>query len=256
MYDFMLGGAHHYAADREAAAALQTTAPHVAAGLRANRAFAMRAARFCAVYGIDQFLDLGSGIPTMGNVHQVVRAHIPNARVAYVDIDSVAVTHARELLGRDPSNTGITVTHADLRRVEQVLTAPPVTGVLDFARPIALLAVGVLHFIPDSDRPADILARYRAAMTGGGMLVVSHASLDHEGAEMSRAMREGTLLYTDAVAPAYPRGRREISALLTGTTVLAPGLVDVAHWPTKPFAHPDAASGAYGAVARVPPPTA
>jgi hypothetical protein len=253
MYDLMLGGSHHGAADRHAAAALQAAAPHVAAGLRANRAFAMRASRFCAARGIDQFLDLGSGIPTMGNVHQVVRSAIPSARVAYVDIDAVAVAHARELLARDPSNTGVTVTHADLREVEHVLTAPTVTEVLDFARPIGLLAVGVLHFIPDRDRPADILARYRSAMRAGGMLVISHASLDHDQPEVAAAMREGTRVYAGRVESAYPRDRDEISALFSGTTLFPPGLTDVADWPTQPFGGRESASGAYGGVAEVPP---
>ncbi|MGH3545345.1 MAG: SAM-dependent methyltransferase, partial [Mycobacteriales bacterium] len=138
MYDYYLGGAHNFAADRELAQRALAAQPALARAAQCNRHFLGRVVRYSIGAGIDQFLDLGSGIPTAGNVHQVAQQQSPLARVAYVDNESVAVAHSAELLLNNPNAS---ITHADLRDVDAVLSAPGVAGLLDFSRPIALLTV-------------------------------------------------------------------------------------------------------------------
>lgn len=162
----------------------------------------------------------------MGNVHQVVRSQVPDARIAYVDIDGAAVAHTRELLEHDPTGAGVTVTPPICARSSRFQT---VAGLLDFTRPIALLAVAVLHFVPDVDDPARVLSRYLSAMTADSILVLSDASDNHDDPKLAAAMCVGAAVYARSVTAAYPRDRSSIYRLLRGTRVLEPGLVDVLH---------------------------
>src|SRR5689334_8693366 len=177
MYDYFLGGSHNFAVDRKAAAAVLAAVPGIRALARQNRNFLRRAVQYLAHQGVRQFLDLGSGIPTVGNVHEIAQRDAPGSRVVYVDIEPVAVSHSRTLLEDNPDTA---VAQLDLRRPDQVLDSPEVRDLLDLTRPVAVLAVAVLHFLPDSDDPAGVLARYRDAVAPGSRLVVSHASLSPE----------------------------------------------------------------------------
>ncbi len=150
MYDFYLGGSHNFEVDREAARKAMEFLPGLPKIMQANRAFMRRAVRHAVDAGIDQFLDIGSGIPTFGNVHEVAQAADPKAKVAYVDHDPVAVAHSQAVL---EGNDGTVIAAADLRRPREILDNPQVTELLDLDRPVALLLVAVLHFIEDADDP-------------------------------------------------------------------------------------------------------
>jgi hypothetical protein len=240
MYDYHLGGSHNFAADRAAAERTRAAMPWVAVAMRTNRAFLGRAVRFCQSEGIDQFLDLGSGIPTVGNVHEVARATDPGARVAYVDHEPVAVITSEAVLDGDPLTS---VLHADLRDPGGVLAG---VGLLDLGRPVALLSVAVLHFVPDADDPAAIMARYRARLAPGSMHVLSHATADHDPEVAAAA----AATYRSTSNPITPRSRAQIMELLAGTDLVEPGLVDASEWrPDDPAAVVHA--GYYAAVGRI-----
>ncbi|PVY97724.1 S-adenosyl methyltransferase [Actinomycetospora cinnamomea] len=245
VYDFYLGGLHNFAVDREMAARAVADWPELPAIMQANRAFLRRAVRHLAAQGIDQFLDIGSGIPTVGNVHEVAQAALGDARVVYVDIDPIAVAHARALL-EDDANTG--VVQADFVDVGAVLEDPVTRSLLDFSRPVGLLVVALLHFVGDERRPAEALARYREAMAPGSHLVLSHASAD--GAP-DRA-DEHRSLYRRTATPMTMRSRDEVAALLDGFTLVEPGIVFLPQWrPDDPVppANPERFTG-YAAVGR------
>lgn len=243
MYDYFLGGSHNFAADREAAERAIALMPDAVPIARANRQFLRRAVEFCRAEGLDQFLDLGSGIPTVGNVHEVARRTGADARVAYVDVESVAVQTAASVLDGDPLAT---VTQADLRDPDAVLAAPGVRDLLDLTRPVALLLVSVLHFVPDSDDPAAVVAAYRARLAPGSFVVLSHATLDlDERAAVAAAT------YRDTSSPLTMRTRDEVAALLTGLDLVEPGIVEASAWRPEPDVPPSSVS-VYAAVGRVP----
>ncbi|GAA5190992.1 SAM-dependent methyltransferase [Rugosimonospora acidiphila] len=232
IYDYHLGGAHNYAVDRRAAERVTAIMPELPLIIRANRAFLHRAVRSLVDAGIRQFLDLGSGIPTVGNVHQVAA---PGSRVVYVDVDSVAVAHAQSLLaGHDDAG----VVRADLRDVPSVLGAPEVRRLIDFARPVGVLMVAVLHFVPDRDDPAGIVAAYRDAVAPGSYLVVSHGAASED---------ERAPVTADAAADAYSRSvseftlrtRSQVAGLFAGFELIDPGVVYVNEWrPDDPGGEP------------------
>ena len=227
MYDYLLGGGQNFAVDRDAAEAAAAAFPHFRAAVRANRSYLGRAAAYLAKTGVDQFLDLGSGIPTVGNVHEVVHRYNPDARVAYVDREPVAVAHANKLLENEPF---VTVTQADIRSPKDVLAAPTVADLLDFDRPIAVLALGILHFLSDDDDPFGMLAAYRDASCPGSYLAISHANqvtLTDEQVESFLAA------YARTPTPTLFRTVEEIRRLLDGYKLVEPGLV------LAPFWHPD-----------------
>jgi hypothetical protein len=226
MYDFFLGGSHNFAVDRvlaEQAMAAFPDAPHV---VRANRAFLHRAVVHLGGLGIDQFLDLGSGIPTAGNVHDIAYAANPDSRTVYVDSDPVAVAHAVALL-QDVRQAR--VIHGDLRNPDEILSSPALTDYLDFDRPIAVLLVSVLPFVPDADDPAGIVAAYRDATAPGSYLALSHGTNEYQPEAVGKV--EG--VYTQTSQPGVFRSRAQIKALMPGYELLPPGLVDVIDW------HPD-----------------
>ena len=246
MYDYFLGGAHHFAADREQADVVAARMPEIVTIARANRDFLGRAVRWCLDQGVRQFLDLGSGVPTVGNVHEIAQRYDDAARVAYVDVEPVAATHAAQILA---DVEGATATRADLRDVDAVLGAPGVAGLLDLDRPVAVLAVAVLHFVPDDPEPAaDVLARYRAHLAPGSVLALSHSSVDQDDPELAARVQAGVDAYRGTASEPTQRDRAAIRALLGDRDLVAPGLVDVVHWPTHdPAAAP---TGLYAVVGR------
>lgn len=249
MYDYMLGGSLNFAVDREAVDAMLATAGSTMAPARLNRSFLRRAVQYMAEHGIDQFLDLGSGIPTVGNVHEIAQAANPNARVLYVDIEPVAVAHARHLLS---GNDNATIVHADLRDIDAVLDHPDTQRQLDFTRPIGLLLVSILHFIQDTDDPAGIVAAYRQATSAGGYLALSHFSIND-----NELARRGAAHYDRTATPVVGRTRDEIVAIMGGgLDLIPPGLVWTSQWrPDGADPIPDRPHDAriYAAVAKMSP---
>lgn len=237
MYDFFLGGSHNFAADRELARKALEVFPDAPFIVRANRAFLRRAVTMLCELGVEQFLDLGSGIPTVGNVHEVAHALNPRARIVYVDSDPVAAAHANALLGDEPR---VRVLRADLREPDIVLRESAAGGHLDLASPAAVLMVSVLPFIPDADSPAEIVAAYRDATAPGSYLALSHGTSEYQPEATGKV--EG--VYTRAAQPGVFRSRAEISALMPGYELLEPGLVDAIAWrPDARDDHPDPLGG-------------
>jgi hypothetical protein len=229
MYDAMLGGEHNFAIDREAVAAVTAIDPQVRMLARANRAFLGRAVRHLAATGVRQFIDLGSGIPTQGNVHEVAQAASPGARVVYVDKDPVAVAHSTTLLADNPHAD---IVDADIRRPADVLSSPQVRKLIDFDQPVAVLMVAILHFVTPEEDPAGIVAAFRDALPEGSWLALSHAT-DQDRPDTAAAVTQ--LYRSRATSPVTVRSREEIEALFTGFDLTEPGLVHVPLW------RPDAA---------------
>ncbi|GAB3870610.1 SAM-dependent methyltransferase [Dactylosporangium cerinum] len=242
VYDYYLGGSHNFAADRAFAEQILKVMPAVAPLTRSNRAFLRRAVTMLAGLGIQQFIDLGSGIPTVGNVHELV----PGGKVVYVDHDPVAVAHSRAILADVP---GTAVVAADLRAPADVLAAPQVQGLLDFTQPIAFLLAAVLHFVPDEERPADIVAGYAAAGVPGSHIVLSHAGLDRPLTPAEEAAKE---MYRKSPTPLILRSSQEVAKLLGDLTILEPGVVATYDWRPDPGAEtaPDGDAIGCAAVAR------
>ncbi|MEV4335415.1 SAM-dependent methyltransferase [Streptomyces sp. NPDC049597] len=226
IYDFYLGGSHNFEADREAARKAMRFMPGLPKIMQANRAFMRRAVHYAVGEGISQFLDIGSGIPTFGNVHEVARAADPEARVVYVDHDAVAVAHSQNLLFGDERSDVIC---ADLRKPRQILDSPEVTGLLDLERPVALLLVAVLHFLEDEDDPYAAVAELRDALAPGSLLVVTHAS--YEGIPVPEDVAGGAVsVYDEIRNPLVMRTREQIAAFFEGYDMVEPGLVAMPHW--------------------------
>lgn len=224
MYDYYLGGSHNFAVDRAAAQAMIAAVPEAPLMAQANRAFLRRAVQFLIDAGVRQFLDIGSGIPTVGNVHEIAQAAAPESRVVYVDIDPVAVAHSRELLA---GNDRAMVLQADLREPKRILEHPKVRALLDFDQPIAVMIVAVLHFVPDSDDPAGIIATLRQALAPGSYLVLSQASHDGRGTD---ERQEAEQVYQRTDNPLVVRSRAQLAALFDGFELVDPGLVWVPQW--------------------------
>jgi hypothetical protein len=227
VYDYYLGGSHNFPADREMARQAIALWPELPRIMQANRAFMRRAVRYLIGRGVSQFLDIGSGIPTVGNVHEVAQAADPEARVVYVDVDPVAVAHSRAILAGDDRTD---VVHADLRDVQGVLEDPRTVRLLDLSRPVGVLMVALLHFVPAAADPAGVLARYRRAMTPGSYLAVSHAT--HEGQPDQAGPH--VALYRRTGTPMTMRSRAEIAALLNGFDLVPPGVVFLPQWRPEP----------------------
>jgi O-methyltransferase involved in polyketide biosynthesis len=224
MYDYYLGGSHHFAADRQAAEQVVKAIPNVRQIAVANRAFLRDAVRHLLKLGVRQFLDVGSGIPTVGNVHEVAQAVDPQARVVYVDLDPVAVIHAEQLLAGNDRAAAIA---ADLRHPDAILSHRLLRETLDLTQPVALLLVSVLHFLPDTDAyPA--VARLREALPAGSGLVISHAAAEGLARHSSDA---AATVYQRSTAPGGAvRTREEIERFFDGYNLLSPGLVWVSQW--------------------------
>lgn len=249
MYDYYLGGSQNFAVDRAAADQQLAVLPDVAETARANRAFLARVVRCSLELGITQFLDLGSGVPTVGNVHEVAHAIEPTARVAYVDHETIAVAHARRLLGDDAR---VSITQADLADPKTVLAAPGVAELLDFDQPVAVLMVSVLHFLSEDADPPGVVAAYREACVPGSLLAVSHATDEHLRSDLSA---EGKAIYGRTSTPLTLRPSSTAHELMPGYVLLEPGVVTTSDWrPERPAtaADRDAARAGWAAVGRLP----
>jgi hypothetical protein len=242
LYDYYLGGGYHFEADRQLAQRIYEVFPEMPYLARANRAFLRRATEFCARQGVTQFLDIGCGLPTTGAVHEIAQAVNPDAKVVYVDNEPVAVAHSELIL---EGNDNATVLQADLRDPDTVLNHPETRRMLDLSKPIALLVVAVVHFVPDSDDPAGVIARYREALPAGSYLAFSHVSGDTL-VNVAKAAE----LYRNSQNPAYLRTKAQISGMLKGFDLVEPGLVFVPEWrPNSPEDAEDAQRCSfYGAV--------
>ncbi|WP_414642523.1 SAM-dependent methyltransferase [Actinocrinis sp.] len=229
MYDYYLDGSHNFAADRELAEKVLSVWPDLPHVMRANRAFVRRALTYLVRQGVDQFVDLGSGIPTVGNVHEIVARLDPMARTVYVDNDLVAVSHSRSILADVPNAT---IVYADLRDPQSVLGDPALRELIDLSRPVAVLMFAVLHFVPDDDDPAAILAAYSGATVPGSYLALSHATADYQPERMGE-MQD---VYRRATAGMNARSREELAVLLTGAgyELVPPGVVDMIAWKPDP----------------------
>lgn len=218
VYDYLLGGAHNFAVDRDAARELLMINPEADKVAKSNRQFVTRAVRFCLAGGIDQFLDLGSGVPTVGNVHEIVQAGSPAGRVLYVDCEPVAVETTREML-KDNDSAGIL--HADLRQPEVIFGATETARLLDLTRPVAVLMNASVHYVPDSDDLPAIFAAYRGHLPAGSYLVFSH---------LASSAQAGLRVFSESGTPVTLRGHDELAALLAGFELFEPGLVWVPAW--------------------------
>ena len=251
MYDYLLGGKDHFEADRAAIAALLKAVPNARTGARENRAFLGRAVKYLvAEAGIRQFLDVGSGLPTANNVHEVAQAIAPETRVAYVDNDPIVMAHARALLNSHASGRTVYI-QADLHDPEAILRNPVVRETLDFSQPVALMLVAVLHFFPDAEKPEDIVATLLAALPPGSYLVASHTTPDFNDA---RAAADGVQAVQRAGVAFQTRSAEEFADIaLSGLEMVPPGMVPVSEWRPEPLDGPNPAPaevGYYGMVAR------
>ncbi|GIH21763.1 hypothetical protein Aph01nite_00730 [Acrocarpospora phusangensis] len=230
IYDYLLGGKDHFVSDREAAEQLLKVSPGTREGVRAHRAFLRRAVRhLTAEAGITQFLDIGTGIPTQGNTHEIAQNVNPYARVAYVDNDPIVLVHGRALL--TGTETGMTtVIEADLREPDVILSHPGVRQVIDFSKPVGLILAGVLHFLTDDENPHRLVDYCKAAVPSGSHLLLSHITLDFapkvQRQDLSKPYEKGT-------APMVPRTHADVTRFFTGWELIEPGLVEVVDW------HPD-----------------
>ena len=248
IYDFWLGGSQNFAVDRQVGERAIAALPNLQAAIRANRSFLGRVVHHLAAdLGITQFLDLGSGVPTVGNVHEVAQYINPAAKVVYVDIDPVAIAHARALLA---DVAGVEAILADLRRPETVLTHPLVRETLDLTAPIAVLMYAVLHFIPDTEHPAEIVRAYTDQAAPGSYLAISH------GAPDTGRLREQDSMLSDyqqsTGVPFIKRDTEQIGAWLTGLEIQPPGIVSIDQWRPEPGIETPPFVAMYGLLARKP----
>ncbi|WP_407565851.1 SAM-dependent methyltransferase [Streptomyces sp. 184] len=230
IYDYLLGGKDHYAADRAAAEETSRRAPQVRESARANRAWMRRAVRYLAGRGMRQFLDVGTGIPTSPNLHEVAQRISPDCRVVYADNDPVVLAHARALVSS--SDEGRTAyIRADLRRPDEILRAPALWETLDRDRPVALTLSAVLHFVRDEEEPARIVAAFRDALPPGSYLALSHTTNDIQ----PRRAADAAAVYGErrAAALMVPRPLHQVEAFFDGFDVVEPGVVQLPRW------HPD-----------------
>jgi hypothetical protein len=248
IYDDALGGAHNFAADRAAADYFFSVFPDGRGVAQSNRAFLQRAVRYCLSTGITQFLDLGSGIPTVGNVHEIAQQADPASRVVYVDNEPIAVASTHHLLAGVPN---VAIVDADLRDVDTVLSAPETRELLDFTKPIGLMMVAVLHYVEKEDDAAAVVGRYLETLVPGSVLVVSHTTEDPrpEVAEIIRST------FAQTATPVVHRDRDEVAALFTGLELVEPGVVWAPEWrpvdATGPLHDRPSHSDTYVAVGRL-----
>jgi hypothetical protein len=249
-YNYLLGGKDHFAADRETAEKSLASRPEARIGARENRAFLGRAVRYLATEaGIRQFLDIGTGLPTTNNVHEVAQAVAPSSRIVYVDNDPMVLAHARALLTSAPEGRTAYI-HADLRDPAAILSDPVTRDVLDFTQPIALMLVAILHFIPDEDKPAEIIATLLDALPSGSYLTASHGTGEHVPAVEAAA---GQRAYQDAGISFQLRDSDEFARLaFSSLELIPPGVVLVSEWrPEGSGSQPQPAEvNTYGGVAR------
>ena len=248
VYNYWLGGKDNYAADREAAEQVIAAYPPIYTSVRAQRAFLGRAVHYLvAEAGIRQFLDIGTGLPSADNTHEVAQREAPESRIVYVDKDPIVLAHARALL--TSSAQGATeYVDADLRDTGEILKQA--AGILDSGKPVAVMLLGVLHCIPDADDPAAIVAQLVAAVPSGSYLVIAHPARDIHTSQITTAADRANPMMAE---PVTLRTHDEVSRFFPGLDLVEPGLVQLHRWrpgPEGPVPGHDIAN--YGAVARKP----
>ena len=231
MYDYYLGGVHNFPADQEAAQNVIAQFPLITVAARANRAFLRRAVRHLIGAGVRQFLDIGSGIPTEGNVHEIAQLEAPEARVVYVDIDPVAVAESLDLLSGNRQAIAI---RANLRSPRVILEHPQVRGLLDFEQPIGLLLAAVLHFVPDDTEAYDVVGQLAKALPSGSYLVVSHVAAEAFEPSSEQMKAAVDVYQRQTTTSAASRDRHDIERFFAGFELVEPGVVWVHEWRPDP----------------------
>jgi hypothetical protein len=224
VYDALLGGSHNFEVDRKAAAHGTAMVPDLPIGAAANRRFLRRAVTYLVENGITQFVDLGAGIPTVGNTHEIVQAIDPQASVVYVDIDAVAVAHATSIL---TGNDRAIAIRSDVRSPAAMLADVEATGLIDLAKPVGVLMVALLHLMPESDHPTEATAAVRDAIAPGSYLVISHLTSERRPDETARLSSE--VAQRDRVSLVF-RPKPAIAAFFGDFSMVAPGLSELSHW--------------------------
>jgi S-adenosyl methyltransferase len=253
VYDYLLGGKDNFPADRAAAAQGMQANPNSLIPPRENRAFLRRAVRYLAAEaGISQFLDIGTGIPTSPNVHEVAQEVTPTARIVYVDNDPIVLVHARARLTSSPEGRTAYI-DADLRDVDRILSSPRLLATLDLDQPVALLLIAIMHFVPDSDDPYGVARRLLDALPTGSYLALSHLTGDFD----PEAWEGVAAVYRKSGVIMRVRSRPEIERFFDGVDLVDPGLVSLPHWRPDPATAEadrptDAQVSVYGGVARKP----
>jgi hypothetical protein len=250
IYDYLLGGFYNFDVDRAAAQRITEVMPEMPLFMQANRAFLRRVVRFLTDQGIDQFLDIGSGIPTVGNVHEIAQQSNPSARVVYVDNEPVAVIHSRTIL---QDNSKATVIQADLRQPDVILGHPETQRLLDFNKPLAVLFLSVLLFVTDDEEAYRIVRSVRDTLVPGSYIAISHPTEDEYPAEKGEKVKT---LYASIGTPVRVRSYNEVERFFEGLELLEPGLVRVPLWrpegPDDLFLKNPESSGYYAGVGRKP----
>jgi O-methyltransferase involved in polyketide biosynthesis len=250
IYDYLLGGKDNFAADRAAAAAITGDWPHLPVSMRANRAYMARQARFIAAeLGVRQFLDIGAGLPTAPNLHEVVQAVAPESRVMYVDNDPIVLVHARALLGGSPRGRTAYL-DADLHDPDAIVTSKQFSETFDLSRPVALSLIAVLQFLVDEDEVHRIIDRLMTPLPPGSVLAISTVTADSAPDEVTKGMAA----YAARGIPEKIRDRAEVESLFRGFELIDPGVVLVNRWRPDDAARafPDEHVHMYGGVARKP----
>ncbi|MGP4029492.1 SAM-dependent methyltransferase [Actinomadura sp. 3N407] len=250
VYDYLLGGKDNFAADRTAAEEVVKIAPYMRTSVRANRNFMVRVARHLAAdRGITQFLDIGTGLPTSPNLHEIVQAVDPSSRIVYVDNDPIVLVHARALLTSSPEGRSRYI-HADLGEPEAILASPDVRDTLDLRRPVALCLIAVLHFIHDEDHAHDIVERLLEPLASGSFLALSTITIDSGPEEVAAAVAEFNARGINSKA----RTKEQVKSFFDGLELVDPGVTPVHHWRPDDEARSidDSQVSMYGGLARKP----
>ena len=240
VYDYFLGGANNFDVDRVFARKLTEILPDAPFLAIENRSFLRRAVKFVAEQGVRQFIDLGSGIPTVGNTHEIAQLVDPDVKVVYVDFEAVAVAHSQLILADVPNAE---IVRADFRTPDTVLSDPTVREMIDFSRPVGILMFSSVHFISDDDRPEDIVAAFRDVTVPGSYLALSHATNDGRP-EVADAVAE----YKNAANSAYVRTKEQVSGFFDGYDLVEPGIVYTAEWRAELEVPDPWRAGAYAGV--------
>ena len=248
VYDYWLGGKDNFEADRIAGEATIAAYPQIRSSARANRAFLARTVHFLAAdQGLRQFLDIGTGLPTANNTHEVAQSVAPESRIVYVDNDPLVLSHARALLNSSPE--GVTAyLDADLRDTDRILELA--AGTLDFTQPVAIMLLAILHYIPDLDQARRIVARLVSAVPSGSYVTISHAASDispEEMAEMIRRMNEHL-----AEGNHVRRTRDTVAQFFADVDLVEPGVVEVTEWRPRSELEAEGPTSLWGGVGRKP----
>jgi hypothetical protein len=243
IYDYFLGGKDNFPADRRAAEQIQAAFPHTPAAAVQNRAFLVRTARYLAQAGVRQFLDIGTGIPTRPNLHEVVQAVAPQSRVVYADNDPIVLAHARALLTSDPRGRTAYL-DADLRDPGRILAAPELRDTIDLTQPVALSVIAVLHFVPVEHDQYRIIRTLVDALPSGSHLTMSYLTADHNPDQVAKLVSAYQAQGIDVTA----RTRSEVAQFFQGLDLVSPGLVPVHLWRPDDSAAADPAAEAGGSI--------